>query len=258
MTPTPATASFTSPATTGTYTLTLTVTDTGTSVTASDSVTITRGCHRPGSRGGASAQTVAPSADVTLDGSGSSDNEGVATYSWALTGDPDSTGVVLTNPATASPTFTAPSTATALTFTLTVTDKVGNEHTDTVIITVNTPPVADAGDDQTVSGNETVTLDGSGSSDNEGAVTYAWALTASSPTASVTLSSNTAESPTFTAPDATETTLTFTLTVTDSAGGSHTDTVMIAVDATDPTAEAGADQTVNFGASCDPGWFGLQ
>ena len=45
---------------------------------------------------------------MTLDGSGSSDGEGAVTYSWALTGDPDSTGIVPTNPTTAMPTFTAP------------------------------------------------------------------------------------------------------------------------------------------------------
>ena len=242
-----ATASFTSPTTTGTYILTLTVTDTGTSVTASDSVTIRVDATAPVANAG-DPQTVAPSADVTLDGSASSDGEGAVTYRWALTAsDPSATLSDLTGADTAAPTFTAPSTAGTLTFTLTVTDEVGNEHTDTVIITVNAPPVADAGDDQTVSGNDTVTLNGSGSSDNEGAVTYSWALTASSPTASVTLSSNTAESPTFTSPN-TEGTLTFTLTVTDSADESSTDTVTITVDATDPTAEAGADQTVNFGA----------
>ena len=72
-----------------------------------------------------------------------------------------------------------PGTATALTFTLTVTDEGGNEAEDTVMVTVRdgNDPTADAGDDETVAARSTVTLDASGSSDAEGTVTYSWALT---------------------------------------------------------------------------------
>ena len=67
------------------------------------------------------------------------------------------------------PTFTH-STAGTLTFTLTVSDQADNRDTDTVTITVDALPQAVAGAAQTVNAGTTVTLDGSGSSDNEGAV----------------------------------------------------------------------------------------
>ena len=61
------------------------------------------------------------------------------------------------------------------TITLTVTDDDGGTDSDDVVITVDDPPTADAGPDQTVSdsdksGSELVTLDGSGSSDSDGTI----------------------------------------------------------------------------------------
>ena len=77
---------------------------------------------------------------------------------------------------------------------------------------VNRAPVANAGPDQSVSSNASVTLDGSSSSDPDGdTLIYAWAQTGG-PT--VTLSNIHAVKPTFTAP-AVAGALTFKLTVSD-------------------------------------------
>ncbi len=77
----------------------------------------------------------------------------------------------------------------------------------------NQPPVVNAGSDQNVLPGSTVTLDGTGSTDLEGAITYSWAQFGGT---TVTLSSNTAAQPTFTAPYlAAGDTLIFHLVVTD-------------------------------------------
>lgn len=90
----------------------------------------------------------------------------------------------------------------------------------------NLPPTANAGPDQFPNINNSVTLDGSASSDPDGSVVgYLWSQTAGT---AVTLSSTTVAKPTFTAPGTTGI-LTFSLTVTDNAGAtSNPDTVDIA------------------------------
>jgi hypothetical protein len=66
--------------------------------------------------------------------------------------------------------------------------------------TPNTPPVADAGGDQTVSMGTLVTLDGSGSSDADGdMLTYSWTFTSVPAGSSAALSDSSAINPTFTA-----------------------------------------------------------
>ena len=104
----------------------------------------------------------------------------------------------------------------------------GTVQTANAPLTVeNVAPVANAGVDQTRSVSSTVTLDGSGSSDDNGdTLTYGWAQTGGTPT--VTLSNPAAQSPTFTAPSA-ATVLTFTLTVTDTGGLADTDEVVVTV-----------------------------
>jgi LmbE family N-acetylglucosaminyl deacetylase len=90
----------------------------------------------------------------------------------------------------------------------------------------NSPPVANAGPDQSVSTGSSVTLDGSGSSDpNADPLSYQWTQTSGTP---VTLSSATAQKPTFTAPAA-ATTLVFSLVVNDGTLNSPADTVSITV-----------------------------
>lgn len=79
----------------------------------------------------ASAFTGTP---VTLDGSGSTDADGDGlTYNWT----PPS-GITLTNPTTAKPSFT-PTAAGQYTFTLVVNDGKVNSAADTVVVTVSTP-----------------------------------------------------------------------------------------------------------------------
>ncbi|MGB3724302.1 MAG: sialate O-acetylesterase [Glaciecola sp.] len=90
-------------------------------------------------------------------------------------------------------------------------------------------PTADAGANQSdIAAGATVSLDGSGSSDPDSdPLTYLWTQTAGAP---VTLSSNTAQSPTFTAPDTTSAqTLSFSLVVNDGTEDSAPDTVDIGV-----------------------------
>jgi hypothetical protein len=126
--------------------------------------------------------------------------------------------VTLSDPTAQSPTFIAPDDPVVLEFSLRVMDSDGNvsTYTDTVRITVqNQTPVADAGDDQQVTAETLVTLDGRGSYDpDHDDLTYEWIQTAGQ---EVTLSSRTAIAPTFTAP-AIETSLTFGLQVRDEYG----------------------------------------
>ena len=133
-------------------------------------------------------QEVDSGAMVRLDGRGSSARDGgtIVSYRWRRTGGSSSNTLVLTGENTATLTFTADrlfrGTADVThEFTLTVTDDVGGTHTDTVVVTINSPnarPAADAGGDQTVVSGATVTLDGSASSDGDGMVaSYRWRRT---------------------------------------------------------------------------------
>jgi hypothetical protein len=106
---------------------------------------------------------------------------------------------------------------------------------------VNQNPIANAGPDQTVNEGDSVTLDGSGSTDPDSdTLTYTWTQTGGT---SVTLNDANTATATFTAPDvgADGDTLTFELTVDDGNGHTATDTVSIVVEdlapATDFTIE---------------------
>lgn len=114
-------------------------------------------------------------------------------------------------------------------------------------VCTSTGPLAYAGNDQTVNENQTVTLNGSGSS---AGVSYAWEQAEG---ASVALSNSSAQNPTFKAPDldgpAANSILIFHLTVTDGGGNTDTDSVVVTVhwNNAPPTASAGPDQAVKYG-----------
>ena len=208
-------------------------------------------------------QIVVSGTTVQLDGSNSSDTDGtIASWSWARTGGTRGGTVTMTGANTARPTFIAdtlsPGTRNIThVFTLRVTDSAGGIDTDTVTVTVdapNLPPVANAGPDQSVASGDTVTLNGSGSSDTDGTIaSWSWARTGGTRGSTVTMTGANTARPTFIAdtlsPGARNITHVFTLRVTDSAGGIDTDTVTVTVDATNlpPVANAGPDQSVASG-----------
>ena len=126
-------------------------------------------------------------------------------------------------------------------FSLTVNNGTRDSAPVTVTVTVNTPPVADGGELPAFSPGDTVTLDGSGSTDADGhALTYRWTQVSGT---TVTLSSATAVSPTFTAPQLppgqTQFNLVFSLTVNDGYVDSKPDTTTDDSSNTKPMAEAG-------------------
>ena len=124
-----------------------------------------------------------------------------------------------------------------------MTDKGGLTANATTIVNVtwvNQPPVANAGQNQTVNEGSLVTLDGSASTDpDDGIASYSWTQLSGPP---VTLNSSAAQC-TFTAPSVPRTgqAFTFQLTVTDKGGLKSTATVTVTVQWVDtpPVVSAG-------------------
>lgn len=156
---------------------------------------------------------------VTLNGSGSTPSSNLG-FSWAqIAGTP----VILNNPNTATPTFSAPDVGPSgetLTFRLTVNCGTRTDTATTNInitnVVVNMPPTAVAlADPDTVNEGDTVTLDGSGSSDPDGdPLTHAWTQILGTP---VVIQNANSAIASFTAPDVgiAGETLQFRLTVSD-------------------------------------------
>jgi len=168
-----------------------------------------------------------------LDGSGSfdPDNDSLS-YEWTQV---SGQTVILSDFTAIQPTFAAPDVGiegASLTFKLKVTDSGELQSADTCVITVewvNTPPIANAGADQTVEENITVTLNGSGSSDtDDGIAAYQWRQISGT---SVSLLNPTAISTTFISPDVNEEgeTLLFELTVEDNGKLTAADTCEVYV-----------------------------
>ena len=184
-------------------------------------------------------QTVSENTLVTLSGSGNDPDGFIVGYLWFQL---DGTPVELIGWDTPNPSFFAPEVDSdeELVFELTVFDDVLlTPATDTVTITVlnavsNTPPVADAGRDQTVDANTPVTLSGSGSDSDGTIVSYRWTQTSGTP---VALSGANTPTTSFAAPDVdSDEDLVFQLTVTDDSGARANDEVTVTIQSSSLTA----------------------
>lgn len=174
--------------------------------------------------------TVQIGSPAALDGSGSYDPELLPlTYEWSITTAPEGSVAVITDPTSASASFT-PDIAGAYTITLTVSDSV-KTASDTVVVNAyaeNRPPTANAGSDQSAVkyADRIVQLDGGGSSDPESSpLSYVWTLVSKPGDSTSALSSTTIVNPTITLdrPGTYE----ISLVVSDSELTSAADTVII-------------------------------
>ena len=172
-------------------------------------------------------QTTSYNQVVTLDGSASTDSDGtISSYAWSQI---SGTGVELSSPSEQTTTFTSPSVEGDLVFRLVVIDDQSASDSDTItvsIVNTNINPIAVAGEDQLVGVSELVTLDGSASTDPDGAISsYLWSQISGQ---AVTLSATNEATTTFTSPTQ-EDILVFKLLVSDEFGGASSDTVSVIV-----------------------------
>ncbi|MCO4772437.1 MAG: PKD domain-containing protein [Deltaproteobacteria bacterium] len=177
-------------------------------------------------------------ASVSLDGSASTDSDGtIVSYDW----DCETDGVVDvtgTAPTGDSCTYSAGG---AYTVTLTVTDDGGATATATATATIDGAPTADAGGPYAVDQGVGLTVDGSASSDAEGAiVSWDWDCD----TDGVVDATGVSATCTYT----TVGTATLTLTVTDGAGLTNSATSTVTVSNVAPVADAGGPYTGDEGA----------
>lgn len=195
-----------------------------------DTVTITvnAAANIPPVANAGSDQTITlPLDSVIVNGSSSDADGSVTSYQWTKISGPASFAIVNSS---AAQTAVNNLIQGIYQFKLTVTDNQGATASDTVSVTVNaasnTPPVANAGSDQSITlPANSVTLNGSGLDTDGTIVSYAWSKTSGPSTFSIT------------SPASQNTTVTglvggsyiFRLTVTDNNGAVATDDVQITV-----------------------------
>lgn len=198
--------------------------------------------------------------DDTKDGKSLSTtcNQAALAYTWSFLQVPTDSAINDSSLGTTNGTSSAqsvtfvPDAVGSYVLSLTVSDGTSSSAADVTVVTItsdNLPPIADAGPDATGTVNQRVLLDGSGSSDPEGAaLTYVWTF-ASLPTGSARGSADLYDSTTDHAsfiPDVSGTYV-LGLTVSDGISWSDVDYVNVVVDSENhrPIADAGTGETLS-------------
>ena len=160
----------------GQYTARLVVSDSIINSPA-DSVTVVAMANAPPIADAGPDVLVNQGTTVSLDGTASRDPEGGAlSFAWTIVERPNGSAAVLTNPAGPAPSLVADAGGRYV-VQLVVGDGTHTSKPDTVSVTANTPPVANAGPDQTPVVGATASLSGAASADVDGQpLTYTWSI----------------------------------------------------------------------------------
>jgi len=221
------------------YVFRLTVTD-GSGLTDFDDVTVTVNAAAnaaPIAVAGNNISITLPTTTTSFDGSASSDDNGIINILWTLVSKPvGAPDPVIGTPGSFTTNVSNLTTAGIYVFRLTVDDQQGLIGTDDISVTVNpaannAPVAIIAGGAQSIQlPTNSVSLDGSGSTDDVAVTGYLWSqisgpgtATISAPTSSTTNMNNLVEGVYF-----------FQLQVSDAGGLTDTDIVQITVLAADP------------------------
>ncbi len=163
----------------GDYVIELVVTDSLGAQSTADQVVIGTFNTVPVADAGPDKVIIVIGTTVGLDGTNSTDPEGDGiTYLWTISQKPAGSMAELSDPCSPTPAFVADVHADYV-ITLVVTDEFGaTSDPDSVTVSFdNIQPVADAGADQSVMAGDTVSLDGSASTDTNGdLLTYSWSF----------------------------------------------------------------------------------
>lgn len=183
---------------------------------------------------------------IALDGSGSSDADGdPLIFEWFVALAPAGSIATIEDPSAATTTFT-PDVAGTYQFTLNVSDGSDTVSDDVFffITPLNSPPVADAGDDQNVDVGELVQLAGTGfDPDLNDTLEFTWSFVSVPPGSAVIMNSTSGDEVASFTPDLPGS-YTVRLTVSDGLASSTDDAVITVTAAnTPPVADAGPNQT---------------
>ncbi|NXD26267.1 K0319 protein, partial [Spelaeornis formosus] len=216
----------------GDYTFQLTVTDSARQRSTAEVTLIVQPENNspPVAVAGPDKELTFPVESTTLDGSKSQDDQGIVFYHWENISGPSS--VQMENDDKAVATVTGLQVGTYH-FRLTVKDQQGLSSASVLSITVkeenNSPPQAHAGGKHVlVLPNNSVTLDGSGSADDQGIVSYLWIRDGQSPAAGDVIHGSDHEA-VLQLTNLVEGTYIFHLKVTDAKGDSDVDSATVEV-----------------------------
>jgi hypothetical protein len=144
-------------------------------------------------------QTVAHNTMVHLNGSGNDPQGLTLSYQWSLTNKPNNSGANLSNSNSTNPTFLADQPGTYVAQVIASNGVMLSTPSTVTVNTTDTPPIANAGQNQNVKTGTTVTLHGNASYDPDGdtITVYKWSLLSVPPGSAAALTGANTVSPVF-------------------------------------------------------------